>query len=393
MAVLLTAQNYYNFKWDILSSKVVDCVTGSMISNQPAKDASAIFEGTAYTAYPKFTTDNSLKELPWMDNPYAATPVTYRKGEWIFALNKNIIGTATSESQIKERVEYVWAENLLRVDLPVPADELEVSGIINGEWWENTDVDWDGLGSETLFTDMSIDPPRFMPGKMNKVDKAEINYQEMFDRKASLYASSIIDETVNEYKGPGYEGTFTDPDRKVPGLVCSLETVDGKLYIRWSALIRGFNIGANKNFYYDSGSKTSNGYAIFAVTKSIVFTVKGKRYDEDILTFEFGVSSDKAEHPYKIQRNELMSPFTKINGNSWDKQLSESLITAYKNGRRTATCKVTAKWFLENNIKVGTDIQVFDIYGKALRKNFLVVGIVKYCTAYEITFNLKLLEV
>lgn len=395
MAIQLTAADYHTLDWDLFAQKKIDSVSGDVLCNRIGTEVEQIYNTTSVEATIEYNEAPGTIDLS-QDN--------FLGNGQVISYYYTIIGEATpllgaSWTAQKSRREMVWARGSLvqTIDVPIEGSAVIEVQIAGKRYEANTEtLSWDALPSDdrlrstealdTWVLGLSLEPQR---GTFTPADITNGWSPEVID-----YGTLKVYPRFSMYKGPNYpEGTLKPYATITP-------TGNTREYqIDWAAPIKDIYVygGRKKNFWGQPGD-FYEGKLIAVVAESMVFTVSGRPYSTEKVSFNYALQGSSKEYPFRISPNELMTISSTLNNSVWSDEISRILITKYEGGKLTAKAKVRPKWLLHNDVHINTLVEISNIRGvKIGRKGtaavFQVKSIEKAYNSSEFVFDVCFQEV
>lgn len=190
-------------------------------------------------------------------------------------------------------------------------------------------------------------------------------------------------------------------------MLWSVEKLDDYTYdVSWKLPVRIAYLAASRDKIGLSYREADN-YAYVDDVHEIHIEFSGIPYDTSTQDVAYGL--DEAYELTKdvtnnssvdIDAGELFTSFSYMSeeSNLWKEDIAERLLKKYRNGKYTFTCDVSAQWAIQNNIAIGTEVNIQLPNGKAIERygkilTFAVKNITKKYNKNSFVFELVLLEV
>ena len=156
---------------------------------------------------------------------------------------------------------------------------------------------------------------------------------------------------------------------------------------------------AYKNIF--GNNITGDSYAFIDLVSKITFDIYAETLSEETQDISYSLDDNntltsiniKNKNILNFSKNEFITLGTTYNGLSWLDEMSEYILTTYKNGKYIIdNINVPAQWAIDNDIHINSGIYVETLNNKKIQKLFLVKNIEKSFSAGEFIYKLKLLE-
>lgn len=242
-----------------------------------------------------------------------------------------------------------------------------------------TNNDWQELMSESIVSPRSKRYMYPVGAKNGKPEKGE--YIEL----TALY---MYDININTYVGI----------RKID---------DYNYQISWLMPARVSYCAATKSRWGTSGwgPEDIDNWAFVDEISAISVNIEGQPLSDDTVDVNFSLDQNGSltefatnRHPLLIDKSEAFTLGTKYGSTPWTEELAQGLLEKYENGKYVVECDVGATWALRNLVHVGTEMYVYLLDGRAIKRDgedclFSVKNIEKQFNNNEFIFRLKLMEV
>ena len=182
---------------------------------------------------------------------------------------------------------------------------------------------------------------------------------------------------------------------------------DHNFQIDWACPTRLTYLAASRQrgtlgTYYDVDN-----YAILDVLSNVQIQLWSYPFSTEVVEKSYSLDSDgsslteqiSGRYPFKINAEEALTTGTLLGETPWTTSLAKALLQKYKDGKYVVSIDVTAKWALENNIKVKDEQHVIvQQDGQPIKRNgttcqFIVCNITRRFKGSEFIFTLDLMEV
>lgn len=146
-------------------------------------------------------------------------------------------------------------------------------------------------------------------------------------------------------------------------------------------------------------------WAFVDEASDVSIILQGQPLRDDAIDTAFGLDADgnlvsnvSNRHPLKVDQTEAFTLGTTYQNTPWTEKLARNLLEKYENGKYIVECDVSATWALRNLVHVGTEMYVYLLDGRAIKRDgedclFSVKNIEKQFNNNEFIFRLKLMEV
>ena len=183
-----------------------------------------------------------------------------------------------------------------------------------------------------------------------------------------------------------------------------------KYEVYWSIPVRYLYMAISSyEDSFTSGRTLWDSFAFVDIIESITINLYGSKYRTEKVDRKYSLSNDntltdipKNQYVFNIPYAECFTLQTQDTSTSppvvWYQKLPLLLLQKYKNGKYFITVEVDAIWCLDNNIHIGSEIQIRLLTGKLITNNngtpkiFRVRNIDKIFNASEFIFRIKLME-
>ena len=189
-------------------------------------------------------------------------------------------------------------------------------------------------------------------------------------------------------------------------MTVSLNRIDSYTYeVTWTAPVRFTYTAASRMRNVVGTSFDVDNWSFVDNITEVDVVLTGKPYNTDKIAISYSLDdagnlteNTRNEWPYKIDDSEVITMNSTLNGQDWKTSISKILLDKYKKGKYIVQCDVPAKWVLQNNVHINTQMQIAQQNNTIIsRKNvacvFAVKTITKKFKSNEFYYTLGLMEV
>lgn len=299
---------------------------------------------------------------------------------------KSFVSTIKNNSKVTESNSLTWSFNGFTLLLSqwlnknLPDDTQATNADVSTEWCPTnaaiyaSDNGWENYESNALKDLSYSDAKIYHPGTTN-----------LGRRLAYRYTQIPVSVNVTKLSQLKYEVYWSIPIRYLYMAISSYEnpTISGRTL-------------------WDS-------FAFVDIIESIAINLYGSKYRTEKVDRKYSLSDNntltdipKNQYVFAIPYAECFTLQTQDTSTSppiaWYQKLPLLLLQKYKNGKYFITVEADAIWCLDNNIHIGSEIQIRLLTGKLITNNngtpktFRVRNIDKIFNAAEFIFRIKLME-
>ena len=299
---------------------------------------------------------------------------------------KSFVSTIKNNSRVTESDSLTWSFNKFTLLLSqwlnknLPDDTQAKAEDVSTEWCPPSaltyasDNGWENYESDAL-KDLSYDDAKIYHPNTTNLGR----------RLAYRYTQIPVTVNVTKLSQLKYEVSWSMPIRY---LYMAISSYEGP---------------------YTQGRTLWDSFAFVDIIESITINLYGSKYRTEKVDRKYSLSDSntltdipKNQHIFNIPYAECFTLQTQDTSTSppvaWYQKLPLLLLQKYKNGKYFITVEADAIWCLDNNIHIGSEIQIRLLTGKLITNNngtpktFRVRNIDKIFNASEFIFRINLME-
>ena len=180
----------------------------------------------------------------------------------------------------------------------------------------------------------------------------------------STVAVNPIQPMYDELPGISFEGFPADNaiimyDLRVP-ITCNVRKIDDYTFdIDWVAPVRLSYMAASRTRSSAGANSDLDNYAFVDEMTQVDVVLSGRQFNTDTYDVTYAKNAI-SENILKVSETPFLTSRTYFgtDTNKWDKTLANRLLNKYAKGKYIIKCKVPTTWLLQQNISIGSTIDI-----------------------------------